>query len=80
MDDNDDDNDHDADNKAADDGEDDIDHDADDNRDLRANDATATRTSLKKWFYVPSVLIVLFLPTYFVKCRRTLSKLNFEGP
>ena len=41
---------------------------------VRSNDATATRTSLKKSLYR------LFLPTYFVNCRRTLLKLNFKGP
>ena len=40
----------------------------------RSNGVTATRTSLKK------SLQRLFLPTYFVNCRRTLLKLNFKGP
>ena len=46
---------------------------------LRSIDAQlATRTALKKLgVCVLSVFIViLFLPTYFVKCRRTLLKLK----
>ena len=43
---------------------------------------TATRASLKKWICLLSSLsqFLLFLPTYFVKCRHTLLKLNFKGP
>ena len=44
---------------------------------LRSNDATATRTSLKKWICLPSRL---FLPINFVKCRWTLLKVSFKGP
>ena len=44
----------------------------------RSWDLKATRTSLKKWIF--HSLSRLFLPTYFVKCRRTLLKLNSEGP
>ena len=48
---------------------------------LRSNDATATRTSLKKSeFALFQSLSRLFLPTYFVECRRTLLKLNSKGP
>ena len=49
---------------------------------LRSNDATATRTSLKKSICVLSVFIAIIPPepTYFVNCRRTLLKLNFKGP
>ena len=43
---------------------------------VRSNNVTPTRTSLKKWICVRLVL----LPTYFVKCRRALLKLNFKGP
>ena len=46
---------------------------------LRSNDATATRTSRKKWICVLSVFIGI-IPTHFVNCRRTLLKLNFKGP
>ena len=46
---------------------------------IRANDTTATRTSLKKWICVLSVFIAI-IPTYFVKCTRTLLKLNSKGP
>ena len=43
-------------------------------------DAKATRTSLKSEFAFFQSLKWLFLPTYFVNCRRTLLKLNFKGP
>ena len=43
---------------------------------LRSNDATATRTSIKKWTCVPTVFIAI-IPTH---CRRTLLKPNFKGP
>ena len=47
---------------------------------LRFNDATATRTSPKKSeFALFQSLSRLFLPTYFVECRRTLLKLNSKG-
>ena len=47
---------------------------------LRSNDATATKTSLKSKFAFLQSLSRLFLPTYFVKCRQTLLKLNSRGP
>ena len=47
---------------------------------LRSNDATAMRTSLKNEFAIFQSLSQLFLPTYFVKCRRTLLELNSYGP
>ena len=45
----------------------------------RSNDVTATRTSLKKWMCVLSVVIEI-IPTYFAKCTRTLLNLNWKGP
>ena len=48
---------------------------------LRSDNATATRTSLKKWICVLSVFTAIIPTTYFVKCtRRTLLKLNFKWP
>ena len=47
---------------------------------LRSNDATATKTSLKKWICVLHFLSRLFLLTYLVKCTRTLLNLNSKGP
>ena len=47
---------------------------------LRSNDATATKTSLKKWICVLHSLSQLFLLTYLVKCTRTLLNLNSKGP
>ena len=48
---------------------------------LRLNDAVATRTSLKKMnLHSFQSLSQLFLPTYFVKCRRTLLELSSLGP
>ena len=47
---------------------------------LRFNDATAEKTSLKKWICFLQSLSQLFLPTYFVKCMRTLLELNSKGP
>ena len=47
---------------------------------LRSNDATAMRTSLKNEFAIFQSLSQLFLPTYFVKFRRTLLELNSYGP
>ena len=41
---------------------------------------TATGTSLKSEFVFFQSLWRLFLPTYFVNCRRTVLKLNFKGP
>ena len=43
---------------------------------FRSNEATATRTSIKKWTCVPTVFIAI-IPTH---CRRTLLKPNFKGP
>ena len=40
----------------------------------------ATRILLKSQFAFFQSLLQLFLPTYFVKCRRTLLKLNSKGP
>ena len=40
----------------------------------------ATRILLKSQFAFFQSLSQLFLPTYFVKCRRTLLKLNSNGP
>ena len=44
---------------------------------LRSNDATAMRTSLKKWICVLSVYMAI-IPTHLlsVKCRQTLLELN----
>ena len=48
---------------------------------LRSDNATATRTSLKKWICVLLVFTAIIPTTYFVKCtRRTLLKLNFKWP
>ena len=47
---------------------------------LRSNDATATKPSLESEFAFFQSLSQLFLPTYFIKCRRPLVELNFEGP
>ena len=47
---------------------------------LRSNDATTTRTSLKKWICVLSVFIAIIRTPYFVKCRRTLLELKSQGP
>ena len=48
---------------------------------LRSNNVTPTRTSLKKWICVRLVFIaIIAIPTYFVKCRRALLKLNFKRP
>ena len=47
---------------------------------LRSNVATATKTSLKQWIAFFQSLSQLFLPTYFVKCKRNLLELNSEGP
>ena len=47
---------------------------------LRSNDVMATRILLKSQFAFFQSLSQLFLPTYFVKCRRTLLKLNSKGP
>ena len=47
---------------------------------LRSNDQTATRKSLKKSvFACLQSLKGLFVPNYFVQCRRSLLKLNFKG-
>ena len=43
---------------------------------LRSNDTTATRTSLESEFAFFHSLSRFFLPTYFVKCRRTQLELN----
>ena len=43
-------------------------------RTFRSNNATATRTSLRKWIWLLSALKQLFLHSYFVKCRQTLLK------
>ena len=40
----------------------------------------AMRTSLKSDFALYQSFSQLFLPTYFVNCRRTLLKLNSKGP
>ena len=47
---------------------------------LRSNDATATRTSLKKVCLRSFSLYSDYSYKNFVKCRRTLLKLNFKGP
>ena len=47
---------------------------------LRYNDATETRTSVKSEFAFFQCLSQLFQPTYFVKCRQTLLKLNSKRP
>ena len=47
---------------------------------LRSNDATATRTSLKKVCLRSFSLYSDYSFKNFVKCRRTLLKLNFKGP
>ena len=47
---------------------------------LRSNDATATRTSPKKWICVLSVFISI-MPTYLLcQSRRTVLRLNSKGP
>ena len=48
---------------------------------LRSNDATVTRTSVKK-VYLRSFSLYrdYSYPITFFKCRRTLPKLNFKGP
>ena len=47
---------------------------------LRSNNATATRTSLKKVCLRSFSLYSDYSYKNFVKCRRTLLKLNFKGP
>ena len=48
---------------------------------LRSDNATATRTSLKKWICVLLVFTAIIPTTYFVECtRRTLLKLKFKWP
>ena len=47
---------------------------------LRSNEVTTTRTSLKTEVAFFQFLSRLFLPTYFVECKRTLLKLNSKRP